>query len=418
MARSKLFLVILVLSSVTFSQTKELPKWEKGFLDIHFISTGRGNSAFYILPDGTTMLVDAGDLTPGDSLRRTPAIPNNSKTSAQWIAEYIYQFHPDSKNAKLDYAIVTHYHDDHFGHFNNSVKTYPEGNYKLSGITELGSIIPIRLLIDRGYDYPIDFKSEEFQNRLKANPQFLGAFNQFNEYWKFIAYQEKTNGLEYQRIKVGATDQIKLKNHPEEYPESQIKNLFANGNIANNWDENIAIHKFKKGEMADENDLSIGLKITYGKFDLYTGADITGNDDLGEGDFNSMESLAAPVIGPVDVATLNHHGNKSSVNQFFVRTIRPHVWIGQSWSANHPGDDVLSRLTSKILYPGDRDLFTNFLHQSNKTVIGRRAGSSYKSTEGHIVVRVYPKGELYDVFVLDDKAEERKVIAQYHYQSR
>jgi hypothetical protein len=30
--------------------------WKEGYLDIHQISTGRGNAAFMILPDGTTMV--------------------------------------------------------------------------------------------------------------------------------------------------------------------------------------------------------------------------------------------------------------------------------------------------------------------------------------------------------------------------
>jgi len=38
------------------------PPWTPGTLDIHQISTGRGNCAFFVLPDGTTMVVDAGEL--------------------------------------------------------------------------------------------------------------------------------------------------------------------------------------------------------------------------------------------------------------------------------------------------------------------------------------------------------------------
>ena len=34
-----------------------LPAWTPGTLDIHQISTGLGNAALFILPDGTTMLV-------------------------------------------------------------------------------------------------------------------------------------------------------------------------------------------------------------------------------------------------------------------------------------------------------------------------------------------------------------------------
>ncbi len=131
-----------------------------------------------------------------------------------------------------------------------------------------------------------------------------------------------------------------------------------------------------------------------------------------------MESLVAPVIGAVDIATLNHHGNRDSQNEYYVRTIQPRIWIGQSWSSNHPGEEVLRRITSKDLYPGERDLFTNFFHEANKTVIGRRVELSYKSTSGHMVIRVYPKGKNYDIIILNDKSINREIKAQYHYKSR
>ena len=35
--------------------------WKPGEMEIHHIYTGRGESNFMIFPDGTTMLVDAGD---------------------------------------------------------------------------------------------------------------------------------------------------------------------------------------------------------------------------------------------------------------------------------------------------------------------------------------------------------------------
>ena len=44
---------------------EQLPSWQKGYLDIHHISTGRGDCTLMILPDGTTMMVDAGDLGSG-----------------------------------------------------------------------------------------------------------------------------------------------------------------------------------------------------------------------------------------------------------------------------------------------------------------------------------------------------------------
>ena len=59
-----------------------LPAWQKGYLDLHHINTGRGNCAFFILPDGTTMLVDAGEQSPLDprttSPRNAQIRPNDS----------------------------------------------------------------------------------------------------------------------------------------------------------------------------------------------------------------------------------------------------------------------------------------------------------------------------------------------------
>ena len=55
--------------------------WQPGMLDIHQISTGRGNAGLYIFPDGTTLLVDAGEL-PGGNPKHTPARPDDTRGPA------------------------------------------------------------------------------------------------------------------------------------------------------------------------------------------------------------------------------------------------------------------------------------------------------------------------------------------------
>lgn len=388
------------------AQNSYLTPWRKGYLDIHFISTGRGNASFILMPDGTTMLIDAGDLNQ-DSDRLTPRVPDSSKTPGQWIADYIQQFHPRKKQAGLDYVLITHYHDDHIGTFLPLSETNGGGGYKLSGITEVGSIVPINKLIDSGDDFrPMVEKDDSF------------FVNQIKEYRNFILIQEKTEGLLYEKFKVGSFSQIRLKNDPEAFPEFVVKNLFSNGVIAAVADSSIAIRKFKAGDRPPENDLSSGIRISYGPFDFYTGGDIPGIGHTGTPDTESLESLAAPVIGNVDVATLNHHGNRNSQNEFYVRTLQPRVWIGQSWSIRHPGEEVLRRIMSHHVYPGERDLFANALHPVNERYLGEHMVNHYKSTNGHIVVRVYPGGKRYDVFILNDLSAERFVKASYSYRSK
>ena len=54
--------------------------------------------------------------------------------------------------------------------------------------------------------------------------------------------------------------------------------------------------------------------------------------------------------------------------------------------------------------------------QANKDVIGPLVDESYKSLQGHIVVRVMPGGNQYYVIILDDSLEEmpvKKVFGPY-----
>jgi hypothetical protein len=70
------------------SATATLQPWQPGNLDIHHINTGRGNSALAILPDGTSLVIDAGaSSTTGPTM--CEARPDASLRPGQWIARYI-----------------------------------------------------------------------------------------------------------------------------------------------------------------------------------------------------------------------------------------------------------------------------------------------------------------------------------------
>ena len=129
--------------------------------------------------------------------------------------------------------------------------------------------------------------------------------------------------------------------------------------------------------------------------------------------WRDVETPIAKAVGEVDVATLDHHGNRDAVNEFQVKTFKPRVWIGQSWSSDHPGHEVLIRLTTPHLYNEPRDLFATNMLEANKIVIGPLIDRSYKSTQGHIVVRVLPGGKTYYVIILDDSSADIPVKAVF-----
>ena len=113
---------------------------------------------------------------------------------------------------------------------------------------------------------------------------------------------------------------------------------------------------------------------------------------------------------------MDHHGNRDAVNEFQIKTFKPSAWIEQVWSSDHPGHEVLIRLTTPYLNNGPKDIFATNMLEANKLVIGPLIDNSYKSQQGHIIVRVLPGGNDYYVIILDDsnaKMPVKKISGPY-----
>ena len=90
------------------------PTLEPGKLQISFLDVGQGDSIFAILPNGQSMLIDAGE----------------QKNSAK-IAQYIKDFGV----SRLDYVIATHPHADHIGGMADIIREFEIGNFWMPNIT-------------------------------------------------------------------------------------------------------------------------------------------------------------------------------------------------------------------------------------------------------------------------------------------
>ena len=402
-------IVLSVLPTGLLAQqvSQPLPRWTPGTLDIHQINTGRGNAGFLIFPDGTTMLLDSGDggrLPP----RGTTPKPDSSRTPGEWIGRYIRHAMVHDPSPAIDYAYLTHFHDDHMGNAGATTKT-GKGGYKISGITEVAESIPFRKMLDRGwptYDYPALSKDPNLAN-----------------YRAFLAWQQKTNGLTVERLRPGRNDQIVLKRDPAKYPDFEVRNIAANGEIwtgvATNTREIFPLIKdLRPEDYPSENMCALAIRISYGKFDYFSGGDMPGILRYGAPIWNDVETPVAQAVGPVEAAILNHHGNRDSQNAYYLAALRPQVLVIPVWSSDHPGHDVLDRIYSDRTYPGQHDVFATNMIESNKLVIGELL-DRLKSSQGHIVIRVAPGGAEFRVIILDDSAEGLKVKAVHGpYQSR
>jgi beta-lactamase superfamily II metal-dependent hydrolase len=375
-----IFRIVLVAATAAFGQSagERLSPWTPGALDIHQIHTGRGNAAFLIFPDGTTLLLDAGAVPDRTGLEIGPQRPNSSRSPAAWIAQYIRQVAPGG-SASLDYVVITHYHDDHMG-----------------ALPELAALVPIGTLIDRGAD---------------PEPPDLPVARAYFDFRRGFSGRIET-------ARVGGADQIVPRRVPGEHSGFEVRNVAGNGMVWTGKGADV-VSRFPAGwrglpeaDRPKENDFSLAFRIRYGRFRYYTGGDVAGVPLDDAPSWRDLETPIAQAVGPVDVLVLNHHGWLDSTNPFFLRTLDPRVVVIPAWHASHPDHSVLRRLRSPGWKPAPPDLFITALLDAPRAIFSY-LGESFRSTEGHIVIRVASGGESYRVIILDDRSESPRVKAQY-----
>jgi hypothetical protein len=426
---AKVVLIAVTMAGIPSSpalaapESGELPAWSKGYFYIHHISTGRGNATYFVMPDGTTMLIDAGEADPEFArmvapLKSFPPLPDGAHSAGYWIADYIRHFAPAGRPVKLDYALITHFHTDHMGTVTPTKPMSRTSAYRLAGITEVADLIPIGTLVDRAapkYDYPVDL-------RKCAKPGGLPGSNGLSlaNYLAFADYRVK-HGQAVVGLKPGALDQIKLWNAAA-FPSFHIRNVASSGVIWTGAREETQYYIPKEAVSDckfDENPFSNVLTIAYGRFKYYSGGDIPGVPAYNQPWWRDVETPVSAVVGPVDVMLLDHHGNRDTVNENILRNLAPRVLVQENWLSPQPGEEVVNRMASKGLYPGPRDVFSIGMAPETRAAIGPIMDSIYKSYNGHVVIRVTPGGESYEVYVLNDAAARREVVKRFGpYQSK
>jgi competence protein ComEC len=258
-----MFAAPLGLSLGLFAGAAPAPESHKA-LQIYFIDVEGGQSTLFVTPEGKSLLIDTG--WPGNSGRDADRIAAAAK---------------DAKISKIDFVLITHYHDDHVG-----------------GAPQLAAKIPVGTFIDHG------------ENR---ETNSAGAKR------VFAAYQELLASRKYKHITAKPGEVLPITG-------MQVRVVTADGELIERplpggGKENASCANAAKPPVdVTENPRSLGTLITFGKLRILDLGDLTSDKEM---------ELMCPMnkIGAVDIYVASHHGSPNSGSAVLVHAVAPRVAI-------------------------------------------------------------------------------------------
>ncbi len=389
--------------------------WKKGQFQIHFIYTGVCESLFWILPDGTTLLLDCGDHAAITRQQlAVPVKPNPGRLAGEWIARYVKRVNPSGAN--VDYMMLSHYHADHCGtpHWQSRAPgvQWWKFDYYRSGFGLAAEQLKFAKAIDRSwptFDDPI--------------PKLDNGDHEIVHMQKLYAMLQKRDGLVIEKFRLGATDQIVPLKDPSACAGFRVRNICGNGKIAAKdgtirdlYADFIARNK-PKG--LNENGLSLGQIVEYGDFKFFTAGDFSDKIRNADKSVTSVEEELASVVEQVNVAKVNHHAHFSMPAKL-VQALAAQVWVGCTWDTLHMVDPVCARLADRSLYPGERVICPGVFPKSRREEDAGKAWTKDVPKAaydcGHIVLDVPPGGKDYTISYLtaDDESMTVKSVMKFN----
>jgi competence protein ComEC len=255
--------VFLSLGLVIASWAAPAPQADKS-LHIYFVDVEGGQATLFVTPAGQSLLIDTG--WPGNDGRDADRIVAAAKKAGI---------------GKIDYVLITHFHDDHVG-----------------GVPQLVARIPVGTFIDHG------------ENRETTDAPTVKD-------WQ--AYQAVLATGKYQRISAKPGDALPIKGMQATIISSD--GALIDKPLAGAGQDN-PYCKDAEQFPADttENLRSLGTFINFGKLRILDLGDLTHDKEM---------QLMCPTnkIGKIDIYVVSHHGWAQSSSPAFVYGLAPRVAI-------------------------------------------------------------------------------------------
>ena len=356
-----------------------LRPWREGEMDIHLINSARGECNFVIMPDGTSIIIDAGEIGENEELvSRKPSNDSSDPLFARVYkvyTTYMKYFLQNTRHNYIDYALATHYHTDHIGAPKTNYKMSADGSYIVCGLSAIYEDLPIKTLVDRkgpgvGFNDFAHYSEDDIHE------------DTYNNYTTFAQKMVTRDGMEWQAIS-GANRNIQF---APKYgtPEASLKVIgydykYWNGSsfTACNTDNR-------------ENGSSITMMLSYGDFNCYFGADCGAQCG-----YSIMTNICSGV-GKVEVLKAPHHMAESAFSNTQAVILQPKVTVVSSFGIKTPNEACVAAA----------DAYGDVFATNNGT------GVSLKDAGGHLCVRVQGDGS-FMVYKLKDTDYSYEILATY-----
>ncbi|MBQ0033603.1 MAG: MBL fold metallo-hydrolase, partial [bacterium] len=317
----------------------------------------------------------------------------------------------------VDYMEASHWHSDHTGsaQWQSNARGWNAG---LKGCFRSGFGLAAEFLhfgkaIDRGYpDYDDPIPTPD------------GDLTPLGHMKRLYAALRERDGLTVEKFRLGARDQIvPLKGPVDGF---SVFNLCAKGEVAMR-DGSVRIvygdlfENGRKPRGLNENGMSLGHIVRYGRFSYYTAGDFSDHRKMADGSTWMIEEAMAKAVGHVNVAKMNHHGHHSMPDAL-VRALCPQVWTACVWDQLHTVPETLARTCDPKNYPDGRlPAVMPSVFPDPRTE--REATAPYFAglepaclkTGCHVVITVPPSATAFRVDCVSARDEAMSVVASHEY---
>ena len=260
---STLFCIVASLSSL-FSSVSAASSSDKGALQVYFVDVEGGQATLFVTPEKQTLLIDTG--WPGYDGRDADRIVAAAKNAGV---------------NKIDYVLITHFHEDHVG-----------------GAPQLAARIPIGTFIDHG------------ENRESTDKPTV-------QVWK--AYQQLMSTGKYKHILAKPGDPLPIRGMKATIVSAD--GVVLSDPLPGTGEENSGCKNAEQYPTDQtENRRSVGTLITFGKLRILDLGDLTKDEEM---------QLMCPKnkLGKIDIYIVSHHGWNQSSSPALVYGITPRVAI-------------------------------------------------------------------------------------------